>query len=75
MRAHKLYILEGTVAEGRPEPGLFQQSMQWVDKNGNGVRYQSIYSNSFHGLGLYPDPPVVGSGGGGGGDATGQIGR
>jgi hypothetical protein len=75
MRAHKLYILEGTVAEGRPEPGLFQQSMQWVDKNGNGVRYQSIYSNSFHGMGLYPEPAIVGGGGGGGGDATGQIGR
>jgi hypothetical protein len=76
MRAHKLYILEGTVPEGRPEPGLFQQSMQWVDKDGNGVRYQSIYSNSFHGMGLYPEPAIVGSGGGGGrGDATGQIGR
>ena len=74
MRAHKLYILEGTVPEGRPEPGLFQQSMQWVDKSGNGVRYQSIYSNSFHGMGLYPEPAIVG-GGGGGGDATGQIGR
>jgi hypothetical protein len=61
MRAHKLYILEGTVPEGRPEPGLFQQSMQWVDKNGNGVRYQGIYSNSFHGMGVYPEPAVVGA--------------
>jgi hypothetical protein len=64
------------VPEGRAEPGLFQQSLQWVDKNGNGVRYQSIYSNSFHGMGVYPPPAVVGGrGGGGGGDATGQIGR
>jgi hypothetical protein len=60
MHAHKLYILEGTVPEGLPEPGLFQQSMQWVDKDGNGIRYQSIYSNSFHGLGVYPVPAVVG---------------
>ena len=60
MHAHKLYILEGTVPEGLPEPGLFQQSMQWVDKAGNGIRYQSIYSNSFHGLGVYPVPGVVG---------------
>ena len=60
MHAHKLYILEGTVPAGYPEPGLFQQSMQWIDKNGNGIRYQSIYSNSFHGMGVYPVPPVVG---------------
>jgi len=60
MHAHKLYIVEGTVPAGDPEPGLFQQSMQWVDKNGNGIRYQSIYSNSFHGMGVYPVPPIVG---------------
>jgi hypothetical protein len=60
MHAHKLYILEGTVPAGSPEPGLFQQSMQWIDTNGNGIRYQSIYSNSFHGMGVYPVPPIVG---------------
>jgi hypothetical protein len=59
MHAQKLYILEGTVPSGSPEPGLFQQSMQWIDKNGNGIRYQSIYSNSFHGMGVYPVPPIV----------------
>ena len=59
MHAHKLYILEGTVPAGYPEPGLFQQSMQWIDKKGNGIRYQSIYSNSFHGMGVYPPPPIV----------------
>jgi hypothetical protein len=61
MHAHKLYILEGTVPAGYPEPGLFQQSMQWIDKNGNGIRYQMIYSNSFHGMGVYPPPPIVGA--------------
>jgi hypothetical protein len=61
MHAHKLYILEGTVPEGRPEPGLFQQSMQWIDKSGNGIRYRSIYSNSFHGMGVYPVPGIVGN--------------
>ena len=66
MHAHKLYILEGTVPAGYPEPGLFQQSMGWVDKKGNGIRYQSIYSNSYHGMGLYPVPPVVGGGRGAG---------
>ena len=41
MHEHKLYILEGTVPKGYPEPGLFQQSLGWVDKDGNGIRYQS----------------------------------
>ncbi|HET9385860.1 MAG TPA: hypothetical protein VFO67_11985 [Gemmatimonadales bacterium] len=64
MHAHRLYIVEGTVPAGYPEPGLFQQSMGWVDKNGNGIRYQSIYSNSYHGMGVYPVPPVAAPGAG-----------
>jgi hypothetical protein len=60
MHQQKLYIVEGTVPADRPEPGLFQQSMQWVDKDGNGIRYRSIYSNSFHGMGVYPPPAIVG---------------
>lgn len=60
MHQHKLYVVEGTVPEGLPEPGLFQQSMSWVDAKGNGIRYQMIYSNSFHGMGVYPAPPRVG---------------
>jgi hypothetical protein len=60
MHQQKLYILEGTVPANLPEPGLFQQSMQWVDKDGNGIRYRSIYSNSFHGMGVYPPPAIVG---------------
>jgi hypothetical protein len=59
MHAHKLYIAEGTVPSGYPEPGLFQQSIGWVDKDGNGIRYQNIYSNSFHGMGVYPVPATV----------------
>jgi hypothetical protein len=65
MHANKLYVVEGTVPDGYPEPGLFQQSLQWVDKNGNGIRYRSIYSNSFHGMGVYPVPAIVGGGGAG----------
>jgi hypothetical protein len=60
MHQHKLYIIEGTVPPGSPEPGLFQQSMQWIDKDGKGIRYQTLYSNSFHALGVYPVPAVVG---------------
>ena len=63
MHENKLYIVEGTVPKGYPEPGLFQQSMGWVDKEGRGIRYQSIYSNAYHGMGVYPAPPVVGAGG------------
>ena len=70
MHAHKLYIVEGTVPAGYPEPGLFQQSIGWVDKNGNGIRYQQIYSNSFHGMGVYP-VPSSGAGAQGGGTNSG----
>ena len=56
-RENKLYIFEGTVPKGYPEPGLFQQSVGWVDANGNGIRYQGIiYSNAYHGMGVYPTP-------------------
>lgn len=74
MHQQKLYILEGTVPAGYPEPGLFQQSMQWVDKDGNGIRYRSIYSNSFHGMGVYPPPPVVGGTGAANPGATAPAG-
>ena len=60
MHENKLYIQDATVPKGYPEPGLFQQSLGYVDKNGNGIRYQAIYSNQFHGLGIDPVPPRVG---------------
>jgi hypothetical protein len=56
MHGRRLYILEGTVPAGSPEPGLFQQSIGWVDQDGKDIRYQMLYSNSFHGLGVYPVP-------------------
>lgn len=69
MHEMKLYILEGTVPAGSPEPGLFQQSMGWVDKAGNGIRYQTIYANQFYGLKQLPPPPRAGGGGRRGGGA------
>jgi hypothetical protein len=45
MHQNRLYILEGTVPKGYPPPALFQQSMGFVDKEGRGVRYQTVYSN------------------------------
>ena len=60
MHENKLYILDGTVPKGYPEPGLLQQSLGFVDKEGRGIRYQAIYSNEFHGLRIDPPPPLVG---------------
>ena len=51
MHQDKLYISEGTAPARYPEPGLFQQSLGWVDEKGNGIRYQSHYVNGF------PAPP------------------
>src|SRR3979409_1668561 len=56
MHENKLYIIEGTVPAGYPEPGLFQQSLGWLDDKGFGVRYTSYYSNGF------PKPPRVNRG-------------
>jgi hypothetical protein len=66
MHENKLYIQEGTVPAGYPEPGLFQQSLQFIDKDGNRIRYQSVYSNAYHGLRQYPVPALAGAGRGGG---------
>jgi hypothetical protein len=41
----RLYIVEATAPENVPEPGILQQSMQFLDTNGHIVRYQSVYSN------------------------------
>jgi hypothetical protein len=53
MHQNRLYIAEGTVPDGDPEPGLFQQSLGFVDKNGNTVRYRDYYDND------YPPPALV----------------
>ena len=51
MHDNRLYILEATVPKGAPQPLIFQQSMRFLDKDGNSVRYQSPYTNGF------PAPP------------------
>jgi hypothetical protein len=68
MHKDKLYLFEATVPGNAPPPGLFQQSVGWVDKDGNGVRYQSIYSDVYA---EHPDvfpgqPKLVGQGRAGG---------
>jgi hypothetical protein len=65
MHDNRLYIAEGTVPDGYPEPGLFQQSLGFVDKDGNGVRYRDYYDND------YPPPPLAGGRGAGAGAGPG----
>jgi hypothetical protein len=74
MHQHKLYVMEGTVPKGYPDPGLFQQSVGWVDKDGNGIRYQIVYSNAYHGMGVYPVPTIGGAGRGRGAGAAAPAG-
>ncbi len=62
MHENKLYIQDATVPKNYPEPGLFQQSLGYVDKDGKGIRYQAIYSNEFHGLRIDPVPALAGQG-------------
>jgi hypothetical protein len=64
MHEMKLYIVEATVPKGYPPATMFQTSLGWVDKNGKPIRYQTVYSNEFHGMRQYPVPPVVGAAGG-----------
>jgi hypothetical protein len=47
MHETKLYIAEATVPAGYAEPGLFQQSLGWVDENGNSIRYRTLYHQGF----------------------------
>jgi hypothetical protein len=56
MHDNRLYLLEGTVPNGAPEPGLFQQSLGFVDKEGKTIRYRDYYDND------YPPPPLAGRG-------------
>ena len=67
MHGNRLYITEATVPAGYPEPGLFQQSLRMLDKDGRGVRYETIYTDGF------PAPPRAGGGRGGGGGPGGNA--
>jgi hypothetical protein len=58
MHNDRLYVIEGTVPAGAPQPGLFQQSMQFLDPEGKTIRYETVYSNR------YPRPRRTGQGGG-----------
>jgi hypothetical protein len=77
-----LYISEGTVPAGYPEPGLFQQGLAFLDSNGNAIRYDSHYVNgqpvpTYNGGQIRTDPGAGGAryggprGGGGRGGGRG----
>ena len=42
----RLYIIEATAPPGSPPPGLFQQSLTFLDDAGDRVRYDYIYTNT-----------------------------
>ena len=53
MHQNRLYLFEGTVPRGVPPPGLFQQSLGFIDDEGIRVRYEATYTN------MHPPPPRV----------------
>jgi len=60
MHDMRLYMAEATVPRNYPPATLFQTSMEFVDATGKPLAYQFIYNNTFHGMGLYPPPPLGG---------------
>ncbi len=56
MHEMKLYIVEATVPKGAPEPLLFVTSFVLLGKDGNDLRYKSLYSHEIHGLKEAPAP-------------------
>jgi hypothetical protein len=56
MHDNRLVIAEATVPKGYPAPLIFQQSIGWLDADGNRVRYQLMNYNEPDA----PKPPVRG---------------
>jgi hypothetical protein len=65
LHENRLYIVDGTVPPKAPEPGLFTQSLRFLDGDGKDVRYREIYTNKL-------PPATMGGRGGGGGRGRGQ---
>ena len=38
----KLYVIDATVNPGIPQGGMFQQSFQFIDENGDSIRYRTF---------------------------------
>ncbi len=52
----RLYVLEATVPPKAPAPGLFQQSLMFVDEEGKPIRYRSIYTTGYSEAWKFPAP-------------------
>jgi len=53
----RLYVLEATVPPRAPAPGLFQQSLMFIDEEGKPIRYRSIYTTGYSEGWKFPAPP------------------
>src|SRR5207248_6508459 len=60
LHENRLYIFDATVAKGMPPPLIFQQSPEFLDANGNSIRYRTYYFNPV------PEPRLNGPGARGG---------
>ena len=72
LHENRLYIVEATVPQGYPPPGLFQQNLSFLDEKGGRVRYNEIYSNRLPPLPARGGGAGRGGGGGGGGRGGAQ---
>jgi hypothetical protein len=45
LHENHLYIFDATVAKGMPPPLIFQQSPEFLDTDGNSIRYRTYYFN------------------------------
>jgi hypothetical protein len=52
----RLYISEATVPRGAPAPGLFQQSLMFIDEEGKPIRYRSFYTTGYSEGWKFPAP-------------------
>jgi hypothetical protein len=58
LHENRLYIFDATVAKGMPPPLIFQQSPEFLDADGNSIRYRTYYFDRV------PEPRVGTRGGG-----------
>jgi hypothetical protein len=42
LRESRLYVVDATVSANTTPPGMFQQSLEFIDENGEQVRYQNF---------------------------------
>jgi len=60
MHDNRLYVIEGTVPKGSPEPELFKMSIGFIRPDGTESNiYSSVYNN-YMGLGESPTPDLCG---------------